>query len=116
MLEKTNLVGPAGYVKERIAAFKEAGVTHLSVNAVGADPVTTIEQLKSLRCRSGRTVALRPVRSDHCAQTMPRSHQRLSAQASPSTTNAARAHCHVSSVTTSTGSPIVSPSDAAIWS
>lgn len=48
MLEKTNLVGPAGYVKERIAAFKEAGVTHLSVNAVGADPVTTIEQLKSL--------------------------------------------------------------------
>ena len=33
MLEKTNLVGPAGYVKERIAAYKEAGVTHLSVNA-----------------------------------------------------------------------------------
>ncbi len=48
MLEKSNLVGPAGYVKERIAAFKEAGVTHLSVNAVGADPVKTIEQLKSL--------------------------------------------------------------------
>jgi len=48
MLERTNLVGPAGYVKERIAAFKEAGVTHLSVNAVGGDPVETIEQLKSL--------------------------------------------------------------------
>jgi F420-dependent oxidoreductase-like protein len=48
MLEKSNLVGPAGYVKERIAAFKEAGVTHLSVNAVGKDPVATIEQLKSL--------------------------------------------------------------------
>jgi F420-dependent oxidoreductase-like protein len=48
MLEKTNLVGPVGYVKERLAAYKEAGVTHLSVNAVGADPVSTIEQLKEL--------------------------------------------------------------------
>jgi F420-dependent oxidoreductase-like protein len=48
MLEQTNLVGPAGYVKERLAAYKEAGVTHLSVNAVGKDPVTTIEQLRDL--------------------------------------------------------------------
>lgn len=48
MLEKTNLVGPPGYVKERLAAYKEAGVTHLSVNPVGADPVTTIEQLRAL--------------------------------------------------------------------
>jgi F420-dependent oxidoreductase-like protein len=48
MLENTNLVGPEGYVKERLAAYKEAGVTHLSVNAVGADPVATIEQLRSL--------------------------------------------------------------------
>ena len=48
MLERTNLVGPAGYVKERLAAYKEAGVTHLSVNAVGGDPVRTIEQLRSM--------------------------------------------------------------------
>ena len=48
MLEKTNLVGPAGYVKERLAAYKEAGVTHLSVSPVGGDPVKTVEQLKSL--------------------------------------------------------------------
>jgi alkanesulfonate monooxygenase SsuD/methylene tetrahydromethanopterin reductase-like flavin-dependent oxidoreductase (luciferase family) len=48
MLEKTNLVGPAGYVKERLAAYKEAGVTHLSVSPVGGDSVETIEQLKSL--------------------------------------------------------------------
>ena len=48
MLERTNLVGPAGYVKERLAAYREAGVTHLSVNAVGADPVKTVEQLKEL--------------------------------------------------------------------
>jgi F420-dependent oxidoreductase-like protein len=48
MLEKTNLVGPAGYVKERIAAYREAGVTHLSVNPVGKDPVATIEQLRTM--------------------------------------------------------------------
>lgn len=48
MLEKTNLVGPVGYVKERIAAYKEAGVTHLTVNPVGADQIKTIEQLRAL--------------------------------------------------------------------
>ena len=48
MLENTNLVGPAGYVKERIAAYKEAGVTHLSVNPVGGDAVKTVEQLRTL--------------------------------------------------------------------
>ncbi|MEL6891717.1 MAG: LLM class F420-dependent oxidoreductase [Actinomycetota bacterium] len=48
MLANTNLVGPKSYVKERIAAYKEAGVTHLSVNPVGADAVTTVEQLKEL--------------------------------------------------------------------
>ncbi|NQY54884.1 MAG: LLM class F420-dependent oxidoreductase [Ilumatobacteraceae bacterium] len=48
MLANSNLVGPASYVKERIAAYKEAGVTHLSVSPVGGDPVATIDQLKSL--------------------------------------------------------------------
>ncbi len=48
MLTKTNLVGPAGYVKERIAAYKEAGVTHLSVNPVGEGAVATIEKLRTL--------------------------------------------------------------------
>jgi len=48
MLEHTNLVGPASYVRERIAAYQEAGVTHLSVNPVGKDPVGTIDQLRSM--------------------------------------------------------------------
>jgi len=48
MVEKTNLVGPVGYIKERLAAYKEAGVTHLSVNPVGADSVKTIEKLRDL--------------------------------------------------------------------
>ena len=48
LIEHTNLVGPVGYVKERLAAYKEAGVTLLSVNPVGADPVKTIETLRNL--------------------------------------------------------------------
>jgi F420-dependent oxidoreductase-like protein len=48
MLRNTNLVGPAGHVKERLAAYREAGVTHLSVTPVGGDPTTTIEQLREL--------------------------------------------------------------------
>jgi F420-dependent oxidoreductase-like protein len=47
-VEAMNLVGPESYVKERIGAFKEAGVTTLSVNPVGKDPVKTIEKLREL--------------------------------------------------------------------
>ena len=45
-VEKTNLVGPEGYVKERLAAFKEAGVTTLSITPVGGDPVKLVEKLR----------------------------------------------------------------------
>jgi hypothetical protein len=48
MLELTNLVGPAGYVKERIAAFRAAGVTMLSVSPVGANATQTLGTLRSL--------------------------------------------------------------------
>ncbi|HEY8081079.1 MAG TPA: LLM class F420-dependent oxidoreductase, partial [Acidimicrobiales bacterium] len=34
LLELTSLCGPEGYVKERVAAFKEAGVTHLQVTPI----------------------------------------------------------------------------------
>ena len=47
-LEKAHLVGPKSYLKERIGAFKEAGVTVLNVNPVGPDPVRTIEEFRSL--------------------------------------------------------------------
>jgi F420-dependent oxidoreductase-like protein len=45
-LEAANLVGPASYVKERIAAFAEAGVTNLQVMPATNDPVATVRQLK----------------------------------------------------------------------
>ena len=45
-LRDINLCGPESWVKERIAAFTEAGVTVLNVVPVGADPTGTIEKLK----------------------------------------------------------------------
>ncbi len=45
LLEKTTLCGSEGYVKERIAAFKEAGVTVLNVTPLG-DPAPMLEQVK----------------------------------------------------------------------
>ncbi len=45
-LEAGNLVGPASYVKERIAAFKEAGVTNLQVSPASDDPAATVAQIK----------------------------------------------------------------------
>jgi len=48
LLELSNLVGPAGLVKERIAAFREAGVTHLQVMPVGPDPVELVATARKL--------------------------------------------------------------------
>ena len=45
-LEATNLVGPASYVKERIAAYAEAGVTNLQVVPASDDPAATVRTLK----------------------------------------------------------------------
>jgi len=45
-LEAANLVGPASYVKERLAAFTEAGVTNLGLTPATDDPAATIAQVK----------------------------------------------------------------------
>ncbi|MGI8662466.1 MAG: LLM class F420-dependent oxidoreductase [Acidimicrobiales bacterium] len=47
LLELTNLCGPEGYIKERIAAFKEAGVTVLNVTPFGPSQTEIIEKLKA---------------------------------------------------------------------
>lgn len=47
-LEAANLVGPKSYLKERIAAFEEAGVTRLQVMPASEDPAATIAELKEL--------------------------------------------------------------------
>lgn len=46
LLQLTNLCGPEGFIKDRIAAFREAGVTVLNVTPFGPDPVKLTEQLK----------------------------------------------------------------------
>jgi F420-dependent oxidoreductase-like protein len=46
LLEATSLCGSEGYIKERLAAFAEAGVTHVNVTPVGGDPVVMIEKLR----------------------------------------------------------------------
>jgi F420-dependent oxidoreductase-like protein len=46
LLEMCNLVGPESYVKERIAAFEEAGVTSLQITPVADDPAALVSQLK----------------------------------------------------------------------
>jgi F420-dependent oxidoreductase-like protein len=51
LLEATSLCGPESYVAERLAAYKEAGVTHLQVNPVptgGQSPIELIEKLRNL--------------------------------------------------------------------
>jgi F420-dependent oxidoreductase-like protein len=48
LLEGMSLIGPEGYVKDRIAAFKAAGVTMLDVQPVGADPLRDVARMKEL--------------------------------------------------------------------
>lgn len=45
-LEAANFVGPESYVKERIAAFAEAGVTNLNITPVGEEPAAIIAKMK----------------------------------------------------------------------
>ncbi|WP_436796328.1 LLM class F420-dependent oxidoreductase [Actinospongicola halichondriae] len=48
LLALSHLVGPIGHIKDRVAAYKEAGVTVLSVNPVGPDAVRTVEALRGI--------------------------------------------------------------------
>lgn len=45
-LEAANLVGPASYVKERVEAFRAAGVTDLQITVGGPDAARTVAQVK----------------------------------------------------------------------
>ena len=46
LLEMCNLVGPESYVKERIEAFRESGVTNLQVTPVADDPAALVSRIK----------------------------------------------------------------------
>jgi F420-dependent oxidoreductase-like protein len=47
LLELMNLCGPEGWIKERLAAFKEAGVSVLQIQPVGAQPTEIVEKLRA---------------------------------------------------------------------
>jgi F420-dependent oxidoreductase-like protein len=46
LLERSSLIGPEGYVRERIEAYREAGVTTLNVIPMDPDPVRLIGRVK----------------------------------------------------------------------
>jgi F420-dependent oxidoreductase-like protein len=46
LLEGLQLIGSEGYVKDRIAAFKAAGVTVLDVQPIGPDPIADVRRVK----------------------------------------------------------------------
>ncbi len=46
LLAQTALAGPEGHVRERVEAYRDAGVTVLLVNAVGPDPLGDIRRVK----------------------------------------------------------------------
>ncbi|GGN23656.1 LLM class F420-dependent oxidoreductase [Streptomyces fuscichromogenes] len=45
--ELISLCGPEGYVRDRIAAFREAGVTMLDIAPVGPDPARLVETVRN---------------------------------------------------------------------
>jgi F420-dependent oxidoreductase-like protein len=46
LLEMCNLVGPESYVKERIEAFRESGVTSLQITPVADDPTGLVRRMR----------------------------------------------------------------------
>ena len=48
-LAKSSLIGPEGFVKERLYALRESGVTSLNVSFVGTDAAQRTAQCEALR-------------------------------------------------------------------
>ena len=48
LLEGTSLIGDEAYVRDRLAAHRESGVTILQVDPIGADPLGDIRRLRAL--------------------------------------------------------------------
>jgi alkanesulfonate monooxygenase SsuD/methylene tetrahydromethanopterin reductase-like flavin-dependent oxidoreductase (luciferase family) len=46
LLESLSLIGPHSYVRDRIAAFKAAGVTLLDIQPIGPDPLGDVARVK----------------------------------------------------------------------
>jgi F420-dependent oxidoreductase-like protein len=53
LVEKTSLIGPRGYVEERLAAYREAGVTTLNVTSLAPTHERRVEDIETLRTLAG---------------------------------------------------------------
>ena len=53
LVEKTSLIGPHGYVKERLEAFREAGVTTLNVTALSPTHERRVKDIETVRSLAG---------------------------------------------------------------
>jgi F420-dependent oxidoreductase-like protein len=53
LVEKTALIGPAGYVAERLAAFRESGVTTLNVTPLAATHAARLADIERVRALAG---------------------------------------------------------------
>jgi F420-dependent oxidoreductase-like protein len=49
LVEKTSLIGPLGYVKERLAVYQEAGVTTLNVTALSPTHERRVSDIEAIR-------------------------------------------------------------------
>jgi F420-dependent oxidoreductase-like protein len=49
LAEKTSLIGPHGYVKERMAAFREAGVTTLNLTSLSQTHARRVSDIETIR-------------------------------------------------------------------
>jgi hypothetical protein len=47
LIEAMTLCGPEGYIKDRVAAYREKGVTQLNISPVGPDPIALIDKVRS---------------------------------------------------------------------
>ena len=53
LVEKTSLIGPDGYVAERLAAFREAGVTTLNVTPLASSHAARLADIERVRALAG---------------------------------------------------------------
>ena len=47
-LEQSNLIGDEGFIRDRIEAFRGAGVTHLQATPMGANALDDVARLREL--------------------------------------------------------------------
>ena len=48
LLEMINLIGPEGYVKDRVQAYRDVGVTNLHITPVGPEPTALLRRMREI--------------------------------------------------------------------